>query len=102
MTRRATRSGRGTVQVEFVAASAYFSGLPHHQLAPVAQAVGTVCQWSHTRQALGVPARAAADVEAHLDAAGYVVEMSLPGMAAVAEQRQEPPAWRSSTEGLLF
>lgn len=70
------------VTVELTARSAYFAGAARHHLLQAVQSAGSPHQWSHQRGAVGVPLQFAAEVEAHLVAAGFSVWAPLPGVGA--------------------
>lgn len=75
------RKRRAVVSVEFVRQSAYFHGVFARELMPAVRAAGSPYQWSNGRHALGVPIQHAAEVEAHLVAAGFTVSAALPGVS---------------------
>lgn len=71
---------KSAVTVEHTDRSAFFAGAARHQLTQAAQSAGAPHQWNYKRSALGVPIQHAAEVEAHLIAAGFSVWTTLPAV----------------------
>lgn len=68
------------VTVTYTRHSAFFHGVLQRDLMPAIRDAGVAWQWSHSRNAMGVSAATAGEVEARLVSAGFTVNQGHQGV----------------------